>query len=123
MATDGPTPPPAGADIFRNGEPVVLLDASSNAAERWVQAVAAAADARLDWHYSGGVAQVLHLGDSESRARVEEQITRLAPTLEGRILQRLPVGAEGLYRQGVTETPPGAIAGFYDGGDASVFIG
>ncbi len=122
MATDGPTPAPPDPDIFANGEPVVLLDARSNATEQWVQAVAEAADARLDWHYSGGVAQVLHLGDAESRSRVEAAITALEGSLSGRILKRLPVGAQGLYRRGVTDAPKGAIAGFYEGGDSSTFI-
>ena len=56
-------------DIFANGESMAALDARSTPAERWVQAVAALAGAQLDWHYSGGVAHVLHLGDSASRAR------------------------------------------------------
>jgi hypothetical protein len=122
MATDGPTPSSCDPEIFQNGEPVVLLDASSNAAERWVRAVATAADARLDWHYSGGVAQVLHLGDTDSRARVEAAIAQLEGTLEGLIMRRLPSGAPGLCRHGVTNAPDGAIADFYDGGDSSTYI-
>ena len=123
MATDGPTPPPCNDDIFKNGQPVVLVDARSNATERWVQAVAAAANAQLDWHFSGGVAQVLHLGDSESRTRVEAAITELESTLNGSIMRRLPVGAEGLYHSGVTDAPVGAIASFSDGDDdRSTFI-
>lgn len=122
MASDGATPNRCDPEIFQKGEPVVLLDARSNAAERWVQAVAAAAGARLDWHYSGGVVQVLHLGDSNSRSRVEMAITRLEGTLEGTVMRQLPVGAKGLYRRGVTSAPDGAIASFYDGGDSSTFI-
>lgn len=122
MATDGPTPSPCNDDVFRNGQPVVLVDARSNAMERWVQAVAAAADAQLDWHYSGGVAQVLHLGDDESRARVEAAITELECDLDGSIMRRLPADAEGLYRNGVTDAPEGAVASFYAGGTSSAFI-
>lgn len=122
MATDGPTPDPCPADIFRDGDPVILVDALPNATERWVQTVAALANARVDWHYSGGVAQVLHLGNSESRSRVDEAITQLADSLDGRIIRRLPVGADGLYRRGVTEAPTGAIAGFYAGDGSSAYI-
>jgi hypothetical protein len=124
MATDGPTPPACDPEIFQNGEPVVLLTGSSNAIETWVRAVAAAAEARVDWHYSGGVAQVLHLGDPASRARVEAAITQLENLLEGDnyIMRRLPPGAAGLYRQGVTSAPEGAIAAFYEGGDYSIIV-
>ena len=100
MATDGPTPDPCNPEIFKKGEPIALLDASSNAVERWVQAVAVAADARLDWHYSAGVAQVLHLGDVDSRARAEAAITQLEATLEGSVLRRLSLGHPGIFRSG-----------------------
>jgi hypothetical protein len=122
MATDGPTPVLCDEEVFQNGTPVALLDAPANATENWVKSVAEAADARLDWHYSGGVAQVLHLGDDESRSRVEDAITELEGSLNGRIMQRLPVGAAGLYRGGVTDAPEGAVASFYDGGDSSAYV-
>jgi len=114
LSTDGPTPAPCDPEIFQRGQPVVLLDARSNAAESWVQAVAKMANARVDWHYSGGVAQVLHLGDAESRARVENAIDELAPTLKGTILRRYEPEDTGLYRNGVTQAPEGAIASFMD---------
>lgn len=114
MATDGPTPPPCAPEIFQKGQAVALLDARSNAAENWVRAVSKRAKARVDWHYSGGIAQVLHLGNTESRARVEAAIEELASTLKGRILQRCGAGNAGLYRNGVTEAPEGAIASFMD---------
>ncbi len=88
MATDGPTPAPCDKDIFKNGETVVVLDGSSNAVERWVQAVAKKAKARVDWHYFGGRAIVLHLGDDASRQRVLATIKELEPQLEGRVLRR-----------------------------------
>lgn len=87
MATDGPTPPPCDDEIFKNGETVVILDGSSNAVERWVQSVAKQANARVDWHYFGGRANVLHLGDADSRQRVLATIRELEPKLEGRVLR------------------------------------
>mgnify|MGYP001562867949 CR=1 FL=1 len=107
MATDGPTPLPCDPEIFEKGSTVCVLDARSNAAERWVKAIAAKARARVDWHYSSGRANVLHLGDAESRQRVFEAINDLQDQLQGTILQ---VGGPGLYRAGVTEVPEGTIA-------------
>lgn len=106
MATDGPTPLPCNPDIFKNGKGVCVLDGSSNAVERWVQAVAKKADAQVDWHYSGGRANVLHLGDDESRQRVLNAIEELKGELDGHILS---VGGPALYRAG-DEVPEGTIA-------------
>ena len=122
MATEGPIPTPCNPEIYRDGEPVVLLNAAANATERWVRAVAKKANARVDWHYSGGVAQVLHLGDDESRGRVETAIVELEDSLDGRILRRLTADVVGLYRSEVSDASAGAIAGYYDGGDSSRFI-
>ncbi len=97
MATDGPTPPPCNTDIFSEGEGVCVLSGRSNAIESWVQAVAEKAEAQVDWHYSGGRANVLHLGDSESRQRVLNAIDELKGDLEGQILS---VGGPALYRAG-----------------------
>lgn len=114
FATDGPVPMPCDHEIFTRGEPIAFLCGSSNALERWVCAVAKRANARVDWHISGGIGQMLHLGDETSRSRVEQAIDELAETLDGEILQRLPSGSEGLYRAGVTETHPKAVAFFRD---------
>lgn len=95
MATDGPTPEPCNPEIFKNGTGVCVLDGSSNAIETWVQAVAKKADAQVDWHYSGGRGNVLHLGDEESRQRVFNAIEELKDELKGTILS---VGGPALYR-------------------------
>ena len=114
MATDGPTPEPCDPEIFQHGEPVVLLDGPSNAVEHFVLAVAARSKARVDWHYSGGIAQVLHLGNAESYARVIAAIKEQPVGLPPRILRLYAPGESGLYRAGVTRAPEGAIAGFYN---------
>lgn len=111
------------SEVFEKGDPVAALDARSKAAEQWVRAFAEAANARVDWHYSGGVAQVLHLGDAESRARVEAAIDKLQHTLDGTILNRYPASATGLYRAGVSTIPTNAIAAYYDGGDSAFIFG
>lgn len=86
MATDGPTPPPCKTDIFRNGKNLCVVDGASNAVEQWVKAIAKNANTRVDWHYSGGQANVLHLGDDASRQRALEAVKELAPQLDGQIL-------------------------------------
>lgn len=109
-------------EIFENGKPVAALDARSADAEEWVQAVAKQAGAKVDWHFSGGVAQVLHLGDADSRARVMQVITELADQLNGSIMWLFEEGAQGLHRSNITPTPPNAIASFYTSGEGSTFI-
>ena len=79
MATDGPTPKPCNKKIFEEGECLAALEGSSNKVERWVKRVAARANAKVDWHYAGGIARVLHLGDDASRKRTIEAIHALAP--------------------------------------------
>lgn len=106
MATDGPTPPNCNEEIFKNGTGVCVLDGSSNVVERWVQAVAKKANAQVDWHYSGGRANVLHLGDDESRQRVLDAIEELKGEFSGHILS---VDGPALYRAG-DPIPEGTIA-------------
>jgi prepilin-type processing-associated H-X9-DG protein len=56
---------------------VALVTGPSNAIERWVKLVAAKANARNDWHYIGGRANVLFLGGATARARIEQAIEQL----------------------------------------------
>lgn len=98
MATDGHTPDPCNPDIFKKGTGICIIDGRSNAVERWVQSVAKRANAQVDWHYSGGRANVLHLGDDASRQRALQAIGELAPQLDGRILS---INGPALFRSGV----------------------
>ncbi len=74
------------------------------------------ANAKVDWHYSGGRANVLHLGDDESRQRVLNAISELEGELKGTILS---VGGPALYRSGVEDSsdgePQGAVVREVDG--------
>ncbi|MCR4322642.1 MAG: hypothetical protein NUV61_00965 [Candidatus Azambacteria bacterium] len=108
MATDGPTPPPCNRDIFEKGRGVCVVDGSSNAVERWVQSIAKKANTRVDWHYSGGRANVLHLGDDASHQRVLNAIHELKSELKGRILS---VDGPTLYRNGVENSEDGESQG------------
>lgn len=105
MATDGPTPAPCNSDIFKNGKGLCVVDGSSNAIERWVQSVAKKAGTQVDWHYSGGRANILHLGDDKSRQRALKAVDELKTELDGTILS---VNGSALYRAG-DEVPEGTI--------------
>lgn len=103
MATDGPTPAPCEKTVFTDGIAVILLSGSSNMIEKCVKSIAKKAQAVVDWHYSGGIANVHHLGDQENRIRVEITIDELSSKFPGQILKRYPVEARkaaGLYREG-----------------------
>lgn len=58
---------PCDDDVFRHGVPVLIVDTGDvggNALfDRWVVALAEAVGCAVDWHYSGGRAQVLTTGD------------------------------------------------------------
>lgn len=107
-------PPSCDPAIFTHGESIAALDARKDPAERWVRLIARCAKAKLDWHYSGGVAHVLHLGDAESRERVVTAIRELEGRLQGRLMQIYEPGDPGLFRNGVTQAPKGAIASWMD---------
>lgn len=46
--------------IFAHGHSVATLDACRHRAESWVQQVASLSGQSVDWHYSGGIANVLY---------------------------------------------------------------
>jgi hypothetical protein len=117
------TPAPCDPRIFKEGVSVAAVYADGFSSdgkggsieiERWVRSVADKANASLDWHYSGGIGNVLFLGDAEARQRVEIAIDALTPTLAGRVMVRYGPGAAGLYREGVTAVPEGTRAVFMD---------
>ena len=122
MATDGPTPPPCDSEIFQRGAPVCLVTGPSNAVERWVHDLHVLSDSRVDWHYSGGIAQVLHLGDPASRRRVYESFQRMPLHPGVRLIKIFDADERGLYRANVTEAPADARVAMYDGGGESTYI-
>jgi hypothetical protein len=114
-----PAPPRCDPKIFKQGEPIVLLDGGMHAVEEWVLEVARLSETRIDWHYSGGIAQVLHLGDSQSRERALTVMRKRLKKLNGRVLRWVTTGSKGLYRAGdeddpLQDVPEGAVAGFMD---------
>lgn len=97
MSTASDDPPACDREVFEKGLGVAALDARMHAAEAWVKKVAAASGQRVDWHYSGGVANVLYLGDY---AKVTQAIEQLKGELDGRIMRIFPPESHGLYRAG-----------------------
>ncbi len=113
--------------VFKDGHAIVLLDGCMHRVEQWVQAVARESGQLVDWHYSGGVAQVLYVGDF---AKVDAAVEKLLPTLAdpmprrrsecgscsgathraGDLLRRYAYeNAHGIYRAG-DSLPENAIA-------------
>lgn len=64
---------------------------------------------QIDWHYSGGIAQVLFLSTEEDRARIIEQAK---PSKDVRIMRIIDSGG-GIYRAGVDTLPDDVIWVFY----------
>jgi hypothetical protein len=48
--------------IFSNGKPIIILEGKQTETELLISTVSAMTKIQVDWHYSGGRAQVLYLG-------------------------------------------------------------
>ena len=95
MGNENLRPPDCDPEIFKYGEGICVVSGLAKDIEPWVRLVARTADAKVDWHYSWGNGNVLHLGDAASRKRVLQAIYELGPKLEGQILT---VGGPSLSR-------------------------
>jgi hypothetical protein len=102
-------------EVFENGKPLLLVDTGEvgGAAvfELWVQGVARDSGQPVDWHYSGGIAQVLALGDwnkAQDAARCAVMPTGM------RVMRWCESDADGAYRAGVTEAPDGMLGAYLD---------
>jgi hypothetical protein len=77
MATDGPDPPPCNPKVFAEGTCVFVTHTiGPNALEAWVQQIARKSGQLVDWHYFGGRAKILALGNL---AKVHQAIEELMP--------------------------------------------
>lgn len=101
------------AEVFKNGRSLAALDARSGPAEQWVRAVAEHSGQRVDWHYSGGRAHVLVLGDHAKALGVAKAMPKTADVHVLRWFEEEEEGV-GLYRAGVTPIADDVIA--VDGG-------
>ena len=77
MATDGPDPKPCDPKIYAEGTHLFTTHTiPSNAMEGWVRQIAEKSGQPVDWHFYGGRAVVLALGDLE---KVKQAIQDLMP--------------------------------------------
>jgi hypothetical protein len=61
-------------EVFKNGEHVFLTHSlSSEVIEGWVKAIAKDCGQKVDWHWAGGRASILTLGDpKKTRASIKK---------------------------------------------------
>ena len=77
MATDRPAPKPCDQKIFKKGEVLFVTHTiPSNSMEEWVQNVAKDSGQSVDWHFMGGRAVVLAIGDLN---KVRNSMRKLMP--------------------------------------------
>lgn len=113
------------SEIFSKGHSVATLDACRHRAEDWVQQASRLSGQPMDWHYSGGIANILYLGDYE---KVAGAVQHLSTSLEqpmarlehecgscsgevhrpGHLLRFFGAGSHGPYRAG-DPLPDGTI--------------
>lgn len=110
---------PCDREVFEKGQSLCALDARSDPAEAWVQRVALLSAQRVDWHYSGGVAHVLVVGD---HARALHAARSIAGELDGRVMRWYEADAAGLYRAGVSDVPSGAIGAVTTSGEVEWIV-
>lgn len=98
----GATPPPCDRDVYASGTLVMMTHTiGSQEMEKWVKKVAELSGQQVDWHWAGGRACVLALGDL---TRVRAAIKEMMPEHD-----RLQTEAAMKYRLGkcfVAEVPP-----------------
>lgn len=101
------TPPPCDPKIFMEGAPICTFSASPRDIEDWIEKVRRESGQQVDWHFSGGYAQVLFIGKYR---KVKAAIEKLRPELkDAEQFVLLPKDARGRYRRGVMAPPPDDI--------------
>jgi hypothetical protein len=95
------------SEVFKKGQSLAAVDARSAAAQKWVEKVAEKSGQRVDWHYSGGVAHVLVLGDHAKALAVAQEMAR---DPDVRVMRWFSAEDAGCYRAGVTPIPEDVVA-------------
>jgi hypothetical protein len=119
MSTYHPGIPNCDQEVFQKGRSILAMSADSQSAEDFVVAVRERSGQRVDWHYSGGIAHVLYIGDRE---KVLEAVMYLKDMPDSFVrIMRVYDGDDGLYRGGAVDgfgpiganpRPDGVVAGF-----------
>lgn len=92
-------------EVYRQGDPVAIAVGRAVVVEAWVVELRAASGQRVDWHYIGGRARVLALGDVEAvRRAVRERLT----TFPGEIVQEINADGE-IVPRALSTVPDGTI--------------
>ena len=65
---------PCDPEIYKNGRVVLWTTGPADTIERWVRAIAASSNTRIDWHYFAGRVRILHLGDDASFNRAYDAL-------------------------------------------------
>jgi hypothetical protein len=109
---EGETPEPCNDDVFKNGASVAQIAQAGGMRswhiEEFIKSVAKRTGAAVDWHYSGGIAQVLTIGDASEVAQdIEANWPAFAAPYAGAQCQ---VGGPARYRAGVDDLPDDVIA-------------
>jgi hypothetical protein len=100
--------PPCDREIFKNGKGICSFHARTFITEPWVVSVREESGQRVDWHMSGGMCNVLYIGDY---GKVRAAVEKLLPALVAACKENgYPSGPElfricgpdshGLYRKG-----------------------
>ena len=98
--------PQCDSIIFQNGSSIAVFDAGSKEMEEFVSKIRGISKQQVDWHYSGGRANLLFIG---KRKKVEEAIKSLLPEFKGTLLNWTPQESKGPYRSSM-KAPEGAVA-------------
>lgn len=101
-------PPPCDEEIFKSGEGICSFHARTFIAEPWVARVREESGQRVDWHMSGGMCNVLFIGDyGRVRAAVEKLLPELVAACKANGYESGPElfriyepNSHGLYRKG-----------------------
>jgi hypothetical protein len=97
------------SEVFKNGDAICCFHARSTPTEEWVQKVAAESGQRVDWHYSGGYANVLFLGDYEKVCAAVEKLRPELAAINAVGFRLFAPASRGLYRAG--DLLPGDVVG------------
>lgn len=90
-------PPPCDSEILRIGVPVaIIVDGNSRTTNAWILKIRQCTHVHVDWHYSGGRAQVLMIGDAAAHARVQSAMANIGGMVG--TVHLVAYGATGLPR-------------------------
>jgi hypothetical protein len=76
-------------EVHEKGSIVATVDALYSNIIPWLESIKEQTGATLDFHWRDGCAQILHLGDEESRMRVGAAIRESRDAFKGKIVNHV----------------------------------